>query len=129
MDDKKQYIKCDDIQDQNWKSISLKLTLHNYLIFRAVHTLPWGTLESEEIEVEVTEALGKVCSSQNVVFHKMLKKCTFSLVTLSSFIFLQGALVLDFVCRIKLEAAFVVTGVKVKAITHIICKKRQYMIH
>jgi len=50
---------------------------------RAVHTQPWGTLESEEIEVEVTEALGK------------------------------GALVLDFVCRIKLEAAFVVTGVKV----------------
>ena len=26
---------------------------------------------------------------------------------------LQGAIVLDFVCRIKLEAAFVVTGVKV----------------
>ena len=75
--------------------------------------------------MEVTEALGKVCSSQNVVFHKMLKKCTFSLVTLSSFIFLQGALVLDFVCRIKLEAAFVVTGVKVKAITQIICRKKE----
>ena len=68
--------------------------------------------------MEVTEALGKVCSSQNVVFHKMLKKCTFSLVTLSSFIFLQGALVLDFVCRIKLEAAFVVTGVKVGVTNH-----------
>ena len=44
------------------------MTLHHQLIFRAVHTLPWGTLESEEIEVEVTEALGKVCySSENVV--------------------------------------------------------------
>jgi len=50
---------------------------------RAVHNLPWGTLESEEVLVEVTEPLGK------------------------------GALVLDFVCRVKLEAAFVVTGVKV----------------
>ena len=32
----------------------------------------------------------------------------------------QGALVLDFVCRIKLEAAFVVTGVKVGAIKNVI---------
>ena len=46
------------------------------------------------------------------------RKCPFSLVTLSSFIFLQGALVLDFVCRIKLEAAFVVTGVKVGVTNH-----------
>ena len=38
----------------------------------------------------------------------------------------QGALVLDFVCRIKLEAAFVVTGVKVRAIKYVICRTRQY---
>ena len=30
------------------------------LLFRAVHNLPWGTLESEEVLVEVTEPLGKV---------------------------------------------------------------------
>ena len=30
---------------------------------RAVHTLPWGTLESEEVEVEVKEPLGKVCKT------------------------------------------------------------------
>jgi len=60
-----------------------RLLMPGTYLIRAVHTLPWGTLESEEVEVEVKEPLGK------------------------------GALVLDFVCRIKLEAAFVVTGVKV----------------
>ena len=41
--------------------------------------------------------------------------------SIRSFCFvLQGAIVLDFVCRIKLEAAFVVTGVKVRAIKHVI---------
>ena len=37
-------------------------TPYNCFISRAVHTLPWGTLESEEVEVEVTEPLGKVNS-------------------------------------------------------------------
>ena len=36
------------------------------LLFRAVHNLPWGTLESEEALVEVTEPLGKVSLIINI---------------------------------------------------------------
>ena len=36
------------------------------LLFRAVHNLPWGTLESEEVLVEVTEPLGKVSFILNI---------------------------------------------------------------
>ena len=52
---------------------------------------------------------------------------TFLLIThIPNYFVKQGALVLDFVCRIKLEAAFVVTGVKVRAIKYVICRTRQY---
>ena len=43
--------------------------LYNCFISRAVHTLPWGTLESEEVEVEVTEPLGKVNSIKVLKLH------------------------------------------------------------
>ena len=36
------------------------------LLFRAVHNLPWGTLESEEVLVEVKEPLGKVSLIINI---------------------------------------------------------------
>ena len=36
------------------------------LLSRAVHNLPWGTLESEEVLVEVKEPLGKVSLIINI---------------------------------------------------------------
>ena len=82
------------------------------LLFRAVHNLPWGTLESEEVLVEVTEPLGKVSFILNITVMVNI----ISMPHVRNYCFFQGALVLDFVCRVKLEAAFVVTGVKVRAL-------------
>jgi len=60
-----------------------RLLLPGLYLIKAVHTSPWGVLESDQVAVEVTEVLGK------------------------------GALVINFVARIRLDVAFVVTGVKV----------------
>ena len=84
------------------------------LLFRAVHNLPWGTLESEEVLVEVTEPLGKVSFIINITV--MVNIINMLVYVIKKRPFFQGALVLDFVCRVKLEAAFVVTGVKVRTL-------------
>ena len=69
------------------KASHISAWLQNYLmmlLFRAVHNLPWGTLESEEVLVEVTEPLGKVSLiinitvMANIINMPHVRNCCFS---------------------------------------------------